>query len=129
MDRMEREELYVARRGRRTVGTFSLLWSDPGVWADRLEDGGYVHALAVSRSEAGRGIGAALLECASGLVASRGRTCLRLDCWAGNPELCRYYEGLGFERRGTVDLGDGFVVQRYERRADRGASRHDPQHG
>lgn len=113
-DRIARGEVYLARRAGQPVGTFSLLWSDPAVWDDAPDDAGYVHGLAVRRSAAGQGIGEALLDAAAGLVADAGRPFLRLDCWAGNPALCRHYR-LGFRRRGTKDLGGGFVVQRFER--------------
>jgi len=47
---------------------------------------------------------------AARLVADAGRPYLRLDCWAGNPSLCTYYDRVGLTRRGRQDLGGGFVV-------------------
>ena len=54
-ERIEREEVYVARYAGRLAGAFSLLWTDPQVWGVLPDDSGYIHALAVSRSTAGRG--------------------------------------------------------------------------
>lgn len=113
--RIERGEVYLASRGEARVGTFSLLWADPPVWGETPDDAGYVHGLAVRRSAAGQGVGPLLLDAAARLVADAGRPYLRLDCWAGNPDLCAYYDRHGFARRGRKDLGGGFVVQRFER--------------
>ncbi len=113
--RIDRGEEYVARHEYQLAGVFSLLWDDPAVWGDRPHDAGYVHGLAVHRSAAGQGLGAVLLDAAGELIAQAGRHYLRLDCWAGNAGLCRYYDRLGFQARGTKHLGRGFVVQRYER--------------
>jgi ribosomal protein S18 acetylase RimI-like enzyme len=110
-----RGELYLARLGREPVATVALLWSDPTFWGERPPDAGYVHALAVRRAQAGRGLGARLLEWAEREVAAAGREFLRLDCRTENAVLRRYYEALGFERRGEVAVDD-FVSTLYERR-------------
>lgn len=78
--RIDRGELYLARRIDGPVGTFSLLCYDPHIWGDVPDDAGYVHGLAVRRSAAGGGIGAGLLGAAARLVARTGRPYLRLDC-------------------------------------------------
>jgi ribosomal protein S18 acetylase RimI-like enzyme len=96
-------EIYLARLDGEAVGTLKLLWSDPEVWGDTPDDAGYVHGLAVRRSVAGRGIALYMLRWAEGIVAAAGRRFLRLDCWAKNIELCRYYERAGFTSRDQLD--------------------------
>ncbi len=74
-------------------------------WRNRIwptdwlaEDALYVHRVVVRRSHAGRGLGAMLLDWASG-VAERlvGSPLLRVDVWTSNKALHRYYERHGFE--------------------------------
>jgi ribosomal protein S18 acetylase RimI-like enzyme len=118
-DRVEalagRGDFYLAQLDGETAATFALLWSDPSFWGERPPDAGYVHALAVRREHAGRGLGARLIDWADREVAGSGRELLRLDCRSDNAALCRYYEALGFEPKGEVAV-DEFVSMRYERR-------------
>lgn len=108
-------EIYLACQGGQAVGMLRLLWSDPEIWGERPDDAGYVHSLAIRRAVGGRGMGLRMLRWAEGRIAAAGRRYLRLDCWAENPELCRYYERAGFEPRGVVSFADGWAAARYER--------------
>jgi ribosomal protein S18 acetylase RimI-like enzyme len=91
-------ECYVARRAGQTVGTFQLRASDPVIWGAAGDDGTaiYVHSLAVADNAHGQGIGRFLLRHAERLAVQRGKSRLRLDCWAGNARLRAYYEAAGF---------------------------------
>ena len=64
----------------------------------------YVDLLLSSRRLAGRGIGAALMRHAMALARAAGIDLLRVDCWAGSPELVAYYEKQGFSREGTYTV-------------------------
>jgi ribosomal protein S18 acetylase RimI-like enzyme len=112
---VRRGDFYLARRGGEPVATLALQWSDPTFWGEQPDDAGYVHVLAVRRTQAGRGLDARLLEWAEAEVTARGRRYLRLDCLAENHALRHYYEGQGFEPRGEVAVDD-FVAVRFERR-------------
>ena len=112
---VRRGELFVVRLDGEPAGSLVLRWSDPSFWGEQPDDAGYVHALAVRRAYAGRGLGARLLEWADVRVVEAGREFLRLDCMAENGALRRYYEQLGFEPRGEV-LVEDFVAALYERR-------------
>ena len=72
--------------------------------ADRPEV--YVNVLLTASAWRGRGVGALLIEHAAALARKRGAERLRVDCWAGVPELAAQYERFGFERVGAFDLGD-----------------------
>jgi len=109
-----RGDFYVARIAGEPVATLALLWSDPTFWGEQPDDAGYVHALAVRRSQAGRGLGACLLDWAEAEVVANGGEFLRLDCLAENQALRRYYEVQGFEPRGEVTV-DELVAMRFER--------------
>jgi GNAT superfamily N-acetyltransferase len=96
------------------VATVSMLPDDPEYWGDQPPDAFYVHKLAVRRDQAGRGIGAAIVEWANAEAAEAGREFLRLDCLADNPGIRDYYEDLGFEHRGDLVL-DRRKMSLYER--------------
>ena len=113
----ERGDFHLAYVDGAAVATLALMWSDPTFWGDRPHDAGYVHALAVRRAWAGRGLGARLLDWAQEQAAAAGREYLRLDCRAENGALRAYYERQGFDRRGEAAV-DEFTSALYERRCD-----------
>ncbi len=112
---VEGGEFYLGRIDGNVVGTLALLWRDPVFWGERPSDAGYVHALAVRRAYAGRGLGVRLLRWADQQVVDAGREYLRLDCLAANDCLCRYYESQGFVFRGEAEVED-ITARLYERR-------------
>src|SRR5262249_52980048 len=82
-----------------TVATITIdATADPELWHDSSDqdDALYVHRMVVARDEAGRGLGAALLDFAGRRAAAAGRAWLRLDAWATNTKLHDYYRGQGF---------------------------------
>ena len=99
---ISRGEVYLARRERRAVGTFTLQWSDELFWPGAVGEAGYIHRIAVRREA--RGLGVELLQMAERVTAASGRKLLRLDCFAGNDALCAYYERAGFARRGDIEV-------------------------
>ena len=112
---IERGEVYVVEsEDGEAVATVSMLPDDPLYWGDQPPDAYYVHKLAVRRDQAGRGVGAAVVEWANAEAAEAGREFLRLDCLGDNPGIRDYYEDLGFEHRGDVVL-DGRTISLYER--------------
>ena len=101
-------ELFVAEIDSRTVATLQLQWSDPRFWGDidADADAGYVHRLAVRRTDAGHGLGARLLDWADQQIRARDRSWLRIDVVSGNAPLRRYYESVRFLYRHDVE-GEG----------------------
>jgi GNAT superfamily N-acetyltransferase len=67
----------------------------------------YVQVLLTAAAWRGRGVGAALIGHAAQLARAAGAEQLRVDCWAGVPELPAAYERLGFSRTGSFDV-DGW---------------------
>jgi GNAT superfamily N-acetyltransferase len=113
--RVEHGELYAVDLDGELAATFTLVADDPFFWGERPPDALYIHKLAVRRSLAGRGIGAALLAWAEARVREAGRDFLRLDCIRDNPGIRTYYEALGFDFRGEHD-DPRFAVALYEKR-------------
>jgi ribosomal protein S18 acetylase RimI-like enzyme len=118
LDRLEHQEVYLARRDGVPVGTLTIQWSDLEQWGERGLDGsaGYIHGVAITRSVGGKRVGERLLEWAVDAIAGRGRRFARLDAMASNAALCRYYEQRGFYSRGTATLFGGmYTAQLFER--------------
>ena len=116
-DRLEHQEVYLARRDGVPVGTLTIQWSDLEQWGERGLDGsaGYIHGVAITRSVGGKRVGERLLEWAVDAIAARGRRFARLDAMASNAALCRYYEQRGFYPRGTATLFGGmYTAQLFE---------------
>jgi GNAT superfamily N-acetyltransferase len=95
-----------------SFGTVTVQWVDELIWPEASGSAGYVHRLAVRRSAAGSG--RSLLEWAEQHIAATGRSLARLDCWAGNMRLRRYYESLGYRSAGERSEAT-WVVARYEK--------------
>ena len=90
---------------RSLVGTLRIEWEDTELWPYDPLGGGYVHSLAIRNHARGQRVGESLLQWAQAQIAARGRKYIRLDCWAENSQLCRYYESLGFRRCGHFQRG------------------------
>jgi GNAT superfamily N-acetyltransferase len=82
---------------------------NPKLWtADELaEPAAYVSRLIVSRPQAGRGLGAALIDWA-GLRGKQewGAGSIRVDVWTTNLALHEYYKRQGFEHLRTLQFED-----------------------
>ena len=94
--------LYVLEEGGRITGAVALLDQDPR-WADGLP-AWYLHHLV--GDPAVPGAGRRVMEAVIALAPRRGKARLRLDASLGNQKLARFYQGFGFEARGTVADGN-----------------------
>ena len=71
--------------------------TNPGLWtSDEESTALFVHRLTLARGMTGRGVGAQLLDFASGKAEQAGLLWLRLDAWTTNEQLHRYYLRQGF---------------------------------
>ncbi len=115
---IDRGEVHVVEEDCEPVATVTLYFDDARYWGDRPPDAVYVHKLAVRRDRAGLGLGAAIINWAAATALAAQRQFVRLDCLADNPGIRRYYEELGFDHRGDLELG-GRNMSLYERRVHR----------
>ena len=78
----------------------------PGLWteAEQCQPALYVHRLIVARSMAHKGLGAELLDKVAQYARKQGVEFVRVDVWATNTALHRYYRQHGFRHVRTVDL-------------------------
>ncbi|WP_446214601.1 GNAT family N-acetyltransferase [Micromonospora sp. IBSANI012] len=75
----------------------------------------YLRHLAVERTRSGHGIGAWMMDQATGHARHARKTWLRLDAWRTNTRLHGYYRQHGFQHVRTVDVpgrGSGALFQR-----------------
>jgi GNAT superfamily N-acetyltransferase len=114
-------ELIGGFRAGQLVACMLLRSQDPIFWPEAVEgDALYLHKLAVDRSAAGQGLGAAMIHWACETARARGTWALRLDTLPAGP-LPDFYGRLGFA---FVDPGprdfNGRVMVRMQRRLDQG---------
>ncbi|MFF3872551.1 GNAT family N-acetyltransferase [Streptomyces sp. NPDC001978] len=81
-------------------------FADPEFWTpdDDPDAALYMHRMAVSRSAAGGGVGARILDWAADRAGAQGKPWLRLDAWKDNEGLHRYYKAADFTLVRIVDL-------------------------
>ncbi len=121
-DSIERGEVHLAFIDGHIVATLRLLSQDRIVWPEADHDALYVHNLVVCRAWRGRGLGRQMLDWAEQQTAIAAKRHLRLDCFASNGILRKYYEQAGFVGRGEVDAQYPFGIlrlQRYEKEVRR----------
>jgi GNAT superfamily N-acetyltransferase len=92
------------------VATYTVNANAPKPWPPALFDPSvpalYVNRLAVVPSRWGGGLGAACMRDIEALARARGIAVVRLDVFRENPLVRRFYERLGYARRGDWDGGD-----------------------
>jgi GNAT superfamily N-acetyltransferase len=64
--------------------------------------------MVVGQQARGQGVGGNIIRWSAAEARRRGCTLVRLDCHAGNPWLCRYYEAHGFVLRGRIEQHPGY---------------------
>ena len=79
---------------------------------DRRET--YLRFLVTDRTRPGLGIGSKLVRRAAVEARAAGSEVLRVDCWAGAPDLVAWYERQGFTRSGTLIVNDDWRGQLFE---------------
>jgi GNAT superfamily N-acetyltransferase len=111
-------EVYFAVIRDEIVGSLRLLSEDRIVWPEADDRAFYLYNLLVRRNLKGQGLGRQLLAWAESQTIIAGKDYLRLDCFANNAILRRYYENAGYADRGEVDARYPFGtlrLQRYEK--------------
>jgi GNAT superfamily N-acetyltransferase len=78
------------------VATVTITETDPLIWDGSEDPAFYIHKLATRRDYAGQGLGATILEWIKGHALRSQKKFLRLDTWATNARLKKYYEKQGF---------------------------------
>jgi GNAT superfamily N-acetyltransferase len=103
---IQKGAVYVAEENDRIVGSVSLYEADDRIWDGDSASALYIHRLVSLRGAEGRGVGASLVLWSRQKAAAMGKQWLRVDCWASNEELCRFYDRQGFRRVRRKNTGE-----------------------
>lgn len=110
-------ETWMLYIGDNIAGTFALDdYADPALWApaERAEPAFYVHRLIITRTYAGKGLGAFVLDWCSNRALENGKTWVRVDVWTSNVRLQKYYLDQHFSHVRTIhsEYPSGALFQR-----------------
>lgn len=97
------KDLWVQEVGAKVVGAL-VVGSSPEYVSRPAQPELYVMLVITSRRWAGHSLGSQLIEHAETLASQRGLSVLRVDCWAGAPDLVGWYESQGFAKTENFDL-------------------------
>lgn len=86
------------------IGMARIMDEDFLYWGNQTEKAKYIHSLVVTDKYNGKGIGKEIIQQIANNAKENNCRYLRLDADAKNPNLCSYYEKLGFEKAGTKNL-------------------------
>lgn len=115
-DGFEKQEFFfIQNQENKLIGTLRIMQRDLLYWGAQPERAFYIHSLTVLDDYSGLGIGQRVIDQVAGQAAQAGCKWLRLDCNAGNPALCDYYEKQGFKQVG-VRVFDDFSCNLYQRK-------------
>jgi GNAT superfamily N-acetyltransferase len=123
--RAEAGTLYAVRDDEAAVAFFSLDPAPSPWWPADGEPVLYLAGMVVGRRARGRGVGGQIIRWCAHEATRRGCRFVRLDCHAGNPWLCRYYESQGFVLRGRIEQHPGYEGCLYELAMATGVGRSD----
>lgn len=113
--RVESGTLYVIRDSGPPVGFFSLDPAPSPWWPADGVSAMYLAGMVVAPLARGRGVGSHIIGWCVTEAGRCGCRFVRLDCHAGNPWLCGYYEFHEFSLRGLVEQHPGYYGCLYER--------------
>ena len=92
--------VFFAERGGEAVG-YVMLREGPAPSSVTADDTLQIARLYARQQSLGRGVGAALMQCALAEAAGRGKDAVWLGVWDRNERAIKFYESWGFHRSGT----------------------------
>jgi GNAT superfamily N-acetyltransferase len=98
--------LRIAELDGEPVGASVIVRSRPEYVPPTVQSETYLLFLVSDRARTGLGIGSELVRRAAADARRAGSEALRVDCWAGAPDLVAWYERQGFTRTVTFPVGD-----------------------
>lgn len=113
--RVEAGTLYAVWDESSALGFFSLEAKPSPWWPADGEPALYLAGIVVCPEARGRGVGDFILQWCVTEAGQRHCKSVRLDCHAGNPWLCSYYEARGFTLQGRVEQHPGYLGCLYQR--------------
>ena len=86
-----------------------VLFDKPSDWDrqlwknENLNDGIYLHRLAINREMAGKSLGSEIMQWAEEGIVFNNKKCIRLDCIEDSSALNRFYQNQGYQLKGLVN--------------------------
>jgi predicted N-acetyltransferase YhbS len=105
LEDIDQGRLLVLMKDQHVVGGVTLTETDPLIWTDNTP-AFYIHRLVVARYLKGQDIGSVIVDLVEQRAITSGKSVLRLDCWANNDRLKRYYERIGFRKIRDLAMGE-----------------------
>jgi len=103
--------LRIAELDQQPVGVSVVVESCPNYVPPTELPESYLLFLVADPAHTGHGIGATLIEHAAREARAHGSKLLRVDCWAGAPDLVGWYERNGFVKTDTFTVNDSWHGQ------------------
>ncbi|KQC33166.1 hypothetical protein AAU57_07455 [Nonlabens sp. YIK11] len=100
----EKGQFTFVYKDEKLIATYRLMDVDLKYWGKKEESAYYIHSLVVDPDFKGQKIGSHLIHRIFQKALIAKKQFLRLDCDATNDGLCQYYERLGFEKVGQVQM-------------------------
>lgn len=97
-------EFFFVHQQSQLIGMFRLLFNDELYWGKQKEIAGYIHSLVIKTEFKGQQFGSKIVFAIEKQLKLKGIQLVRLDCVANNHRLCSYYEKIGFEKVGEVQM-------------------------
>ena len=103
-DGFHKNEFYFIQYESDVVGMFRLLEKDEVYWRGNTDLAQYIHSFVINENWKGLSIGEKVLKEVIENSRRNGYAFFRLDCNASNLNLCKYYERIGFQKVGEVNM-------------------------
>lgn len=104
---LENKLQYKLVRDKEILGVFSVQFSDPLIWRERDNDDAiYLHRIVVSPNHKGQRLFATVLDWAKRCALEKNLKYIRMDTWADNEKIIRYYQSFGFVFKGYYQTGN-----------------------
>ena len=95
---IENKLQYKIARGNEILCIFSIQYSDPLIWRDRdNHDAIYLHRIVVHPHHKGNKLFEKVLSWIKAFAIKKKLKFIRMDTWAENEQLVKYYKSFGFE--------------------------------
>jgi hypothetical protein len=91
------QQLFKVMHGHEVAGIFSVCYADQLIWRDKEQgDAVYLHRIVLNRQVKGVKLFPLVLAWSKDRAIKMNRRFIRMDTWAGNQPLIKYYQGYGF---------------------------------
>jgi len=81
---------------------FAVTFNDPLIWGARDQDAIYIHRIVTHPEFRGHSFVKEIIKWAKDYAAKNNIKFIRMDTWADNEKLLKYYTGCGFDYVGVV---------------------------